>query len=117
MKKLLIIIGTISLLVSVSLSGCNQVNITSNPEKNKFVGTWANTTRMMSWSNATYTETFTLLSDGTSSYMGLAGTWDIKDHQLVITDTRDSIVNYYTYVFSNNDRTLTLNGNQVFTKQ
>jgi len=80
MKKQLVIIGIVALLVSVGFSGCNQVSNTINPEKNKFVGIWQNTTLDL-------TTTINLFSDGTCSYLSLSGTWDVKDGMLVMDFT------------------------------
>jgi hypothetical protein len=115
MKKQLVIIGIVALLVSVGFSGCNQVSNTINPEKNKFVGIWQNTTLDL-------TTTINLFSDGTCSYMGLLGTWDVKDGKLVMDFTDSGFTWTYNYVFSNNDRTLSLTFTaggltQVYTKQ
>jgi uncharacterized protein YceK len=115
MKKQLEIIGIVALLVAVGLSGCNQVSNTITSEKNKFVGTWKNTTLDL-------TTTINLFSDGTCSYLGLPGTWDVKDGKLVMDFTDSGFTWKYNYVFSNNDRTLSLTFtagglSQVFTKQ
>ena len=40
MKKQLVIIGIVAILVTVGLSGCNQVSNPLNPERNRFTGTW-----------------------------------------------------------------------------
>jgi hypothetical protein len=115
MKKQLVILGIVALLVSVEFSGCNQVSNTINPEKNKFVGTWQNTTLDL-------TTTINLFSDGTCSYMGLPGTWDVRDGKLVMDFTDSGFTWTYNYVFSNNDRALSLTFtagglSQIFTKQ
>jgi len=115
MKKQLVIIGIVAILVTVGLSGCNQVTNTVNPEKSKFVGTWQNTTLDL-------TTTINLFSDGTCSYIGLPGTWDVKDGKLVMDFTDSGVDWTYNYVFSNNDRTLSLTSTaggltQVYTKQ
>ncbi|VVB61215.1 Uncharacterised protein [uncultured archaeon] len=114
-KQLLIIIGVIALLVCIGLCGCNQVNNTINPEKNKFVGTWQNTTLDL-------TTTINLFSDGTCLYLDLPGTWDVKDGKLIMDFTDSGFTWTYNYVFSNNDRTLSLTFtagglSQVFIKQ
>lgn len=105
------------MFIAVGLSGCNQVNNALNPEKNKFVGTWIN--------NAGYMNiTISLFSDGTCAYMGISGIWDLKDGKLVIDmpNTNPPLTATYNYIFSNNDRTLTLTdinagSNTVYTKQ
>ena len=115
MKKQLIIIGTIVLLVCVELTGCNEVNDNLPPEKSKFVGKWVNTT-------LNFTTILNFFSDGTFSYIEYSGTWDLKDGQLVM-EFRELGLNWTkNFVFSNNDRTLSLTfptggKTQVFTKQ
>jgi hypothetical protein len=111
MKKQLIILGIIALLVCVGLSGCTQVSNSINPEKNKFVGTWTyryTTTGIAS----NYSITYYFFSDGTCSYQGTGGTWDIKDGKLVVDFNENgnpqSFV--YSYLFSENNTKLTLNG-------
>jgi hypothetical protein len=116
MKNQLVIIGIVALLVCVGLSGCEDINKNINPEKNKFVGTWINST-------SPYT-TINLLSDGTCSYSSYSGTWDLKNGKLVfdlMSDTTPFTFTYY-YIFSDNDRTLTLSSisgglSRIYTKQ
>jgi hypothetical protein len=117
MKNQLVIIGIVAILVCVGLSGCNKVSNTLNPEKSKFVGTWINAT-------SPYT-TIKLLSDGTCSYSSYTGTWDLKNGKLVIElqSVTAPFTLTYNYIFSNNDRTLSLISAStgglilVFTKQ
>jgi hypothetical protein len=97
MKKQLIIIGILALLVSVGLSGCSQISNPLNSEKNKFVGTWK-----------VNEATNIFFSDGTCTFSGVSGTWEIKDGLLVITIISE-MPSVFSFVFSNNDRTLTLN--------
>lgn len=122
MKRKSIIIGIVALLVCVGLSGCNQVSNTLNPEKSKFVGTWASNISL----NLSFTPNLVLFSDGTCSYAMLGGsspgTWDLKDNKLVIQLTGSLPYMYtYGYQFSNNDRTLILSTtggmSAVYTKQ
>ena len=115
MKKQLIIIGITLLLLAVGLSGCNEDGNTVNTEKNKFVGTWQNTT-------LGFTTTITLFSNGTCKVMTGNGTWDLKDGKLVITLRVNDKSTTYTYAFFNNDRTLSLTEDNsvityIFTKQ
>jgi len=97
MKKLLIIIGIVVLLVCVGLSGCNEDSNTLNSEKNKFVGTWKG--------NETFTYEF--FSDGTVNVTNNNGYFEIKDETLVLTFS-DGFVETFNYIFSNDDKTLTL---------
>lgn len=100
MKKQLVIIGIVALLVCVEFSGCNQISNTLNPEKSRFVGTWVSSDNV----------SLDLFSDGTCAFAIMSGTWDLKDGKFVI-DLPSSTVpltSTWNYVFSNNDRTLTL---------
>ena len=100
MKNQLVTIGIIALLVSVGLSGCNQFSNTLNVEKNKFLGLWENTTG--------YPALIDFFSDGTCTYGGDTGTWDLKDGKLVIKLSDSGLIYTYNYWFSNTDRTLVL---------
>lgn len=129
MRKKLVIIGLITLVICVSLSGCNEDNNTLNPEENRFVGTWQNTTM---WQNKPTGVNLTISFNPNGTYTGRStaggsvnGTWDVKDNKLVTNTPRKNnseIITKFTYAFSNSDRTLTLTnantgGLQVWTKQ
>lgn len=101
MRKQLVIIGVILFFICVSLSGCNQVSDTLTLEKNKFIGTWQNTTLGL-------VITLSLFSDGTCTYLSLSGTWDVTDGKFVMEFADSRLSSTYTYTFSDNDRTLTL---------
>jgi len=103
MKKKLIIIVIVAILVSLGLSGCDQMSNPLTPDKNRFLGTW----KVIKLNNSTTNgEVFTFFSDGTVSITGLSGTWGFKDEKLVM-DFEDLFHWVYSYSFSNNDRTLT----------
>jgi hypothetical protein len=111
MKKQLVIIGIVSLFVTVGLSGCNSFTA----DKDRFVGTWYETTTPIK---------LDLFSNGTCSFAGDSGTWDVKDGKLVLMITSGEVfINTYHYVFSDNDKTLELtcyecgDSPRVFTKQ
>jgi hypothetical protein len=113
MKKQLVIIGIVAILVSIGLSGCNDVNNTINIEKNRFIGIWQNSTG--------YPPILEFSKDGRCTYGG-NGTWDLIDGKLVINLPSYNLNDTYNYAFSNNDKTLTLTftGNnyvEVWTKQ
>lgn len=110
MKKRLVAVGVGLLLVSIGLSGCNEIMNVINPEKNKFIGTW---------DGDDYDYVF--LSDDTFSAGQINGTWKVEKRLLVLTISGGSQL-AYTYIFSNNDRTVTLTiaggtSSAVFTKQ
>lgn len=112
MKKPLEIMGIIAILISIGLSGCNQNSNTLNPERNKFVGSWDNSNQSDS--------PWTLFSDSTWTHGLQTGTWDLKNGKFIV-DSQSGISAVYTYVFSNNEKTLTLilsgqNDSEVYTK-
>lgn len=100
MKKHLLIIGIITLLFSIGLCGCNQLNNRSYVEKNKFVGVWENTT--------SYPAIIKFFSDGICKYGGENGTWDLNDNKLSIKLSNSALPYDFNYWFSNNNRTLLL---------
>lgn len=104
MKKQLVIIGIITILVTIGLSGCDEKNDsnTLNLEKNKFMGTWKhnnNESILNIYSNGTWT------SDSTNINLS-SGTWDVKDGKFLITYEKKGRTDTYWYTFSNNDKTL-----------
>lgn len=92
--------GTMTLLLCICFSGCEQFTNTQYNEKIKFVGTWQNTT--------VYPALIMFSSDGACTYGGEVGTWELQDSKLSITLTNSGIVHDYNYWFSNNNRTLLL---------
>jgi uncharacterized protein YceK len=111
MKKQLVIIGIVAILVTVGLSGCNEVSNTLSPEKNKFIGTWYKSNYLV----------MDLFSDGTCSYLAQSGTWDVKDDKLVLV-LSSGYNPTFNYSFSDSDLTLrltsTLDGSTtVYTKR
>jgi hypothetical protein len=118
MKKQLVILGTITLLVCVGLSGCSS-------RDGRFIGTWRSSLEAGSLTN-----TFTLYSDGrcdnqptyTANLFHMSDNWDVKNNRLVFNFVgTNEILLSYSYSFSNNDNTLTLvdsNGNTlIYNKQ
>lgn len=97
MKKQLLIFGSISILICVGLSACttqnsneNQEYNTLSPEKNRFVGTWKNTSSHL---------TLDVLSDGTCSMWGNTGTWNVTDGKLVVDLISAGVPFTYTYIY------------------
>jgi len=108
MKKQLIIIGIIALLICVGVSGCNSLM----SDKDKFVGTWKTSLGVTS----------VLFSDGTCTISGVSGTWDVKDNMLIIVLANLPTQSTFSYVFSNDDKTVTLTDkvtgiSTIYTKQ
>ena len=91
MKKQLII-GIAVLFLSVGLSGCTTENRDS-----RFVGTWGENPVVQ----------MTLFSDGSCSFAGSNGNWQIKDNKLNLElDNGASFV--YDYYFSEDETILYL---------
>lgn len=109
MGKQLVIIGITLVLLAVGLSGCtnneNQVKNTLTPEKNRFIGTWINT----STSGKTNIIIFYLNGTFSAPLLQQNGAWDVKNNTLVYKGKATNGSEYtfkYTYIFSNNNRTL-----------
>lgn len=110
MKKLATIIAMFVMIFTILLSGCTEVNPTSNDE-NKFVGTWKSSGG-----------TITFLSNGTCSLKDIVGEWKINDGKLLLTLEEVSLSKENFYSFSDNDNTLTLTSvqsgsSEVFIRQ
>ena len=97
MRKEVIIIGFVALVLCAFLSGCE--NTTSNPETNKFIGTWV-------YADNQDGTTIKFSSDGTFLYgnAGTSGTWNIQDGKLHLASDGESVTQAYT--FSNGNMTL-----------
>lgn len=104
MRKQLVILGIGAILIIVGISGCNQVTNMLYPEKDKFIGTWINTTITPESSVITIVKFY---SNGTCKYDIVNGTWDVKDSKLVIVFS-NGYSRTYDYVFSNNDKILSI---------
>ena len=109
MKKQLVIIGLVTLLISVGLSGCTNT-ITSNSDRAKFIG---------SWDLRTTSQTIYTLNEDNSllQYGFKVGNWSVKEGGILEFDfsLKGNLFNVsgnvlYNYVFSNNDNILTLRG-------
>ena len=77
MKKQFVIVGIIVLLICVGLSGCNESSQSS--EKSRFVGTWRTDSQ---YSAFAFLQEVTFFSDGTISFAGQGGVYEIKDGAL-----------------------------------
>jgi len=107
MKNLFIVIGIVVLLLTVGLSGYNEISNPLSSEEDRFIGTWE--------SEKDGSGIVTFFSDGewigSGIWLGgMTGYYEIKDGKLVmsyiIEGTKFSTVNNYS--FYNNDTTLTL---------
>jgi hypothetical protein len=100
MKKQIIIIGILTILVCVEFCGCaGQQVIEPKTEKEKFIGTWKNTSAHL---------TMNLFSDGTCKSWDYAGTWDLHDGKFVVNITAVGVTTTYTYVYLFFDENTTL---------
>ena len=86
-------------------------------EGKRFVGTWT----YMQIGEVNYSFSITFFSDGTyvsPRYFNDDGIFEIKDGLLVLTANDVSVgTEVYSYSFSDNDTTLSLNDGWVFSKQ
>jgi len=117
MKKQFVIIGIVSVLVCISLSG-----YTNNPldtKKNKFVGKWETDN---SYALKDLGKTITFYSDGTACLRNLESYREIKDGKLIVDIMKAGTEFYYSFQFSNYDRTLEITNDilgitYIYTKQ
>jgi len=106
MKKIAILLITLSVIGAGLLSGCEQIG--PKTDKDRFVGTWHNQL------DSTITEEF--LSDGRSRWGETGwGTYEVKDgklylHYFYVID----VTAIYSYSFSNEDTTITLTDTNLF---
>ena len=105
MKKHIIAIGIVILLLAVGLSGCNELdnsngNGNTSSELDKFVGDWVIEQQSNSY--------LTIFSDGTCSYYGSSGFWEIKDGRLVLDLYSQGRTEVFSYYFSENNTKLHL---------
>ena len=98
MKKQLVILGIVVLFLVVGFSGCQEISVID--EEDRFVGRWIDDKGYVKdfFANGTY---ITYSSWGNNSYQ-----WILKDEKLVLNTA--GMVTALSYVFSDNDNTLTL---------
>lgn len=96
-KKKIVLIGILVILISGFLSGCTDQGNTQNTEKDKFVGTWYKSNYLV----------LDLHLDGTCSYLGETGTWDITEDILTLM-LSSGYTPTFTYAFSDSNLTLKL---------
>jgi hypothetical protein len=108
MKKQLVIIGIVALLVSVGLSGCNDIFLT---DEDKLIGTWNSEgiwldvpTVIVFSPNGTFKSTIDFPPIQATS----EGKWDMNDGVITMELVDITPQTNYTYQFSENSRTLTL---------
>ena len=110
MKKQLVTIGILAILITVGLSGCNEISNVFLSDEDKLVGTW-NSERI--WVDVPTVIVF--FSNGTLKMeveMGTIdfsseGKWEMNDG-IITMEIVDLIPSNYTYQFSEDNKTLTL---------
>ena len=118
MKKQLVIIGILTILVSVELSGCNQISNLFLTDEEKLVGTWNSDgiwfegpTVLVFSSDGTFKGTFKvgILNSTGIGFSFSKGKWDINKGILTmeIVDISIPLTNY-TYQFSEDCRALNI---------
>jgi hypothetical protein len=114
MKKQLVIIGIVALLVSVGLSGCNEINNAIHSKNNRFVGTWLNDAVWDDYQRIG--QGFQFVDDGSikTIYFNMNdGTktitdypfykWELNGNNIKLTNTMVSSDSYGTVNFTSND--------------
>jgi hypothetical protein len=110
-KKQIIIVGILALLVSVGLSGCNQISDVFLTDEKRFLGTWESEemwlgapTVVVFTSNGTFTSTIDFFDFKTT----FEGEWSMTEG--IITMEIKELVSQtnYSYQFSKDSKTLTL---------
>ena len=112
MKKNLILFGVAVLLVCVGLSGCNELGVDGLTDEEKIIGSWKGE---LTYEDVTAILSYTFLSDKTfflhltaqdETITRNSGNWKILDNKLVMTVEGEMVT--MDYIFSNNDKTLTI---------
>jgi hypothetical protein len=108
-EKRIIILGICAILLSVGLSGCDQISNLFLTDEGRIIGTWEGNwgnlpTRFIFATNGTVQSIVDFIE---FQYTG-KGTWEISDGKLTL-EIMDFIPSTkYTYAFSEGDSTLTL---------
>jgi hypothetical protein len=120
MKKQLVFIGILALLVSVGLSGCNEISNVFLTDEGRLIGTWNSEgiwvdipTVIVFSSNGTFKSIIDFLEFQTIS----EGKWDLNDGTITMEIVDLFPSTNYTYQFSEDNKTLTLtpiNGNDSY---
>lgn len=125
-KYIILSIGILTILVSIGLSGCNQISNLFLTDEEKLVGTWSGdgiwfegSTVLMFSSDGTFKGTFKvgILNSTGIGFSFSKGKWDINKGILTM-----EIIDYipptnYTYQFTEDNNTLTItdiNSNDSF---
>jgi len=110
MKKQLVTIGILAILITVGLSGCNEISNVFLSDEDKLVGTWNSEgiwfvvpTVIVFFSNGTLKIEVEM---GTIDFSS-EGKWEMNDG-IITMEIVDLIPSNYTYQFSEDNKTLTL---------
>ena len=110
MKKQLVTIGILAILITVGLSGCNEISNVFLSDEDKLVGTWNSEgiwfvvpTVIVFFSNGTLKIEVEM---GTIDFSS-EGEWEMNDG-IITMEIVDLIPSNYTYQFSEDNKTLTL---------
>jgi len=122
MKKQLVIIGILTLFLTVGLSGCINLNLTPTNEKdyNRFIGTWEGRiydvpiTAVMLIDNPSSIE-WTFFSNRTLvTKSNFTHYWKLEGNHFILYGNNYSFP--FKYFFSENDTKLNLGGSQIVTE-
>ena len=114
MKKQFVIITALTIIIIVSLSGCNEGEKQKDNDEGKFIGIWVNSEL---YNGSTREITYVFLSNNTGeisvSYIGETFSsdleWEVVDNKLLIDvfePTESRLINDYS--FSNSNSTVDL---------
>jgi len=111
MKKQIVIIGILAILITVGLSGCNEISNVFLTDEGRLIGTWNSEgiwldvpTVIMFSSNGTFKSTIDFPVFQTIS----EGIWAMNDGIITMEIVDINSPTNYTYQFSEDNRTLTL---------
>jgi len=111
MKKQIVIIGILAILVTVGLSGCNEISNVFLTDEGRLIGTWNSEgiwvdipTVMVFSSNGTFKSIIDFLEIQAIS----EGKWDMNDGTITMEIVDLIPPTNYTYQFSEDNGTLTL---------
>ena len=111
MKKQIVIIGILTILVTVGLSGCNEISNVFLTDEGRLIGTWNSEgiwvdipTVLVFSSNGTFKSKIDFFELQAIS----EGKWDINDGTITMEIVDLIPPTNYTYQFSEDSRTLTI---------
>lgn len=110
MKKQLVIVGILTLLVSVVLSGCNSTEqIPDVTPEELIIGQWYNDTYNMVLNYTFYENHSSCLTLGIKSFwMG----YEITEDNIIMKNLTDGSSTFYEYFFTNNNQKLSITSSE-----